>query len=1033
MNPLIIIFLLVFGVVVYTTYKKAQSSPSGTTIPTFPQPSCQGISTCKSINKKGEREWEVNCKGFTNAKTLHMNSPTEWIWNENPSVKYTTPSEAITDTCPTFPEPTCDGIPTCQTIYKKGEQDWDVDCKGLIDINKLHMNSPTEWMMKSVKYATPSDAITATCTTFPEPSCDGISTCKTIKQLGEQNWEVDCKGWLFKNTLHMNSPSEWIWKYNNITTKHPTPFDAITSACPTFPVPTCPELSACNSINQLNEREWEVGCSWMANKNTLHMNSPSEWVWKQNQYVKYTTPSEAIMDTCPTFIEPSCEGIPACKTITKQGEKDWVVDCDGWSIKPNTLHMNSPLEWIWGQGYNDETFATYKTPFEAISTTCPTFIEPTCGDISSCNSVTKLDNNHWSVACKGWTDPNTLRMDFATDWGWEKGFNPATFSNYKTPLEAISTACPPFIEPSCEGIPSCNSVTKQGEQDWKVDCKGWTTPNTLHKNATTGWMWYHDTTTDYNTAFDAISTACPTFSDPAESCMGMCTSVTKLDEQNWEVACKGLIDTNTLHLNTPTKWIWRYGSDSTVYPTPAQAIASACPTFPEPSCDGISTCVSINKKGEQDWEVYCKGWGGFTNVLHKNAPDRWDWEKEYNPATKATYTTPSEAITMACPVFPEPTCDGISTCKSVTKKGEQVWEIDCTGWEKPNTLHMVSPSEWMWMSQWGLVMPIYSNPFDAMMSACLPSSPPPTTPPPIPVCPESSSCSSVVQKDATNWDIDCQGWKNTLFMNSPSDWWWVNRYNDPTFSNYKTPSEAISSACPVFENPTQTCPQMLNDNISLCNSVSQLGTQDWEIGCQGWTNKNTLHMVSPSEWKWNTKNTSATFASYSKPFDAIYNTCHPNVLCPSESSCTDVSSIPDGWNVSCQNRSPQTLTMDSRNNWLMGTREFTSSSEAIKQSCPPIISTGPVGDACATIPSCIATQETNGWTINCPNKPSDVLVDSSGGNTAVSLPWRFLSKWSAPLPTPLSALQWHCNGISPCTNPSEAMSWECAMYPDRYQ
>jgi hypothetical protein len=509
---------------------------------------------------------------------------------------------------------------------------------------------------------------------------------------------------------------------------------------------------------------------------------------KEDEYNKLTDPTQV------------CPKVPTCKTVIPKGEKDWEVECKGWDFK-NTLVKNSPTEWLWRQGYNTATFAKHTTPYKAISLACPKFVDPTeaCPKVPTCISIDQKGERDWEVDCKGWSMKNTLNMKSPSEWGWDLGYNTATFSNYKTPLEAITAACPPFIDPIefCKKMPAtCKSVEQIDGQNWKVNCKGWLQDNTLiYDNSKYKWYWMKEgldeTKATYKTSADAMTAACPDFIEPTCNGIPTCEDVTKLDERDWQVECDGWYKPNTLYMNTSaTDWRWEgMYNDATFahYKTPFDAITSACPTFTEPTCDGISTCNYARRQGENEWEVDCQGWTA-PNTLYMNSPSEWKWKGAYNPATNATYTTPSEAIIKACPILLDPTqaCPEVSTCKSVVQQGEKDWEVDCKGWDVPNTLHMNSPSSWIWASG---TTDVYSTPLEAITTAC-PVFPEPT-------CDGISGCEYVKQTGAQEWEVDCQGWTapNTLHMNSPSEWRWKQYHDAATFAVYKTPSEALTSTC----------------------------------------------------------------------------------------------------------------------------------------------------------------------------------------------------------------------------------------------
>jgi hypothetical protein len=272
---------------------------------------------------------------------------------------------------------------------------WDVECDGVSD-NTLHKNDEEDWIWNKgyndatfAHHKSAKDAVTAACPSYDDPvsQCSSLATCLSATRAGNKDWDIKCDG-VSDNTLHMNSPDEWIWKkgYNDATfDKHKTPYDAISKACPTYgdPSTACSSIDTCMSATRTgqNSKDWDVKCDGVSD-NTLHMNSSNEWIWSKGYndatFDKHPTADAAIRAACPTFSDPTaaCDGIDTCMSATRTGPntKDWVVECKGQS--DNTLHMNSPTDWIWNKGYSPATIANHESPEAAINGACLRLMTP---------------------------------------------------------------------------------------------------------------------------------------------------------------------------------------------------------------------------------------------------------------------------------------------------------------------------------------------------------------------------------------------------------------------------------------------------------------------------------------------------------------------------------------------------------------------------------------------------------------------------------------------------------------------------------
>jgi hypothetical protein len=207
----------------------------------------------------------------------------------------------------------------------------------------------------------------------------------------------------------------------------------------------------------------------------------------------------------------------------------------------------------------------------------------------------------------------------------------------------------------CPNISMCESINQIDMNDWTVNCDGWSEPNTLHKGLPTDWNWLGQgltgTTKHYSSAVDAITTACPKYTDPVSIYKnvnnGMCTSVVKIKNNEWLVSCKDQ-PSNILHMNTPTQWIWiPSGSPGTngTYPDPLTAINNVCLDImtPNNACSQIEGggCTAANQIDPTHWNVACAG--QVPNVLQMNGANDWTWKN-----SNIHYADPLKAMNSYC-------------------------------------------------------------------------------------------------------------------------------------------------------------------------------------------------------------------------------------------------------------------------------------------------------------------------------------------------------------------------------------------------
>jgi hypothetical protein len=150
----------------------------------------------------------------------------------------------------------------------------------------------------------------------------------------------------------------------------------------------------------------------------------------------------------PPFDDPTndCPSIPSCRSVTRQGPKDWLVKCKGQS--DNTLHKNASDAWVWTKGYNTATFATHKTPHAAISGMCPPFQDATegCTQENNCDETKSVNlgnygTNQTAIRCIGDSDFTNTLLGRPGRWVFYKGYNSATNGKYGTTEDAIRAYC----------------------------------------------------------------------------------------------------------------------------------------------------------------------------------------------------------------------------------------------------------------------------------------------------------------------------------------------------------------------------------------------------------------------------------------------------------------------------------------------------------------------------------------------------------------------------------------------------------------
>jgi len=446
----------------------------------------------------------------------------------------------------------------------------------------------------------------------------------------------------------------------------------------------CSMIPTCISIDQQDMNNYNVSCDGVRD-NTLYKNSEEEWFWdlayNPATFARYPDGESAVRAACPSYVDPvsACSGISTCKSATKvprsatasSGDTfqpfEWDVVCDG--VVDNRLQMGAPDDWTWGAAYNDATSTHHKTATAAIKAACRPYPDPVqaCENVASCLSATRTEPNSksWDITCDGLLD-NTLIMDAPDHWSWNKGYDTATFASYTTPEAAITAACPTYTTPSsvCKSIPGCISAVRTGPNDptWDVSCNG-VTPNTLHMTSPTSWSWRNGyspaTFATYTSAKDAITAACPTFTDPSTLCSKVPSCISAIrtapNSQDWDIKCKGQND-NTLHMNTPMDWIWAKGYNAATrgrYTDPLTAMQEACPTFIDPidGCTPANKCVSVKAVSIPNYlntyAIKCNGDVDYTNTL-TGYVDKWMFYKQYGYATFDRYPDAPSAINAYC-------------------------------------------------------------------------------------------------------------------------------------------------------------------------------------------------------------------------------------------------------------------------------------------------------------------------------------------------------------------------------------------------
>jgi hypothetical protein len=540
------------------------------------------------------------------------------------------------------------------------------------------MDSPDSWRWNDHKgasqamlYPSPKQAIEDYCVPFSDPTtyCPQLSSCNSIvntpSDIANNLWSVQCKG-VQPNTLRMNSETDWQWldplpiSTPNI---YPSALEALEGLCkPVEDISQrCSTNPSCISTTPISENQWVVKCKGR-NDNTLTMNSPQDWQWKNSSAglttlkSRYTSAYDALQDQCPAVDTPECSSMETCFSASNPGGDTWDIQCKGL---PGTykLRMNTPTDWQWTSAVPSGT-PTYPYPTsyrQAIEGLCKPIEDPTlkCKDVSSCISATPIDMTNWSVKCKGQLD-STLTMYAPKAWSFPDQ------SNKLTALEAIQNHCPTFSSPTDECSSSngttCVSATQGITNDlWNVKCRGYN-DTTLRMNYPTEWQWKGVTPVGVpviaTSALSALQNLCKPFADPETTCPklnGGCKSVSNPGGNTWAVSCQGY-PTIPLRMNSITNWQWVYGalpsSIPVSYTSASDALTTLCKPFTDPSSICSSSPTTCNAAYLENpaypyfWIVDCKTAG--TKYLYKDG-NTWSWSGK-----TTQYSTPESAFQDVC-------------------------------------------------------------------------------------------------------------------------------------------------------------------------------------------------------------------------------------------------------------------------------------------------------------------------------------------------------------------------------------------------
>jgi hypothetical protein len=251
--------------------------------PEFDDPvvGCQNVpDTCITATPEGLDSWRVKCLGQDD-DILHMNNPSEWIWNNSVTKfgdmrTFSDTQSAIRSGCPPFISPSCSGIQSCLSVNPVGSKEWNIKCLGKLD-NTLQMISPTEWKYDSTIYSDSTSAIQNACPDIDDPSSHCVDDCFKVDYLGGKQWQVQCKNNV-STVLTANSPTEWMLP-NGMS--YPEPEPAIKHICPVpqvIPVEEC--FGNCNSITPNGTNRWIVKGNFGFDNVLLYDSEFNRWLWE---------------------------------------------------------------------------------------------------------------------------------------------------------------------------------------------------------------------------------------------------------------------------------------------------------------------------------------------------------------------------------------------------------------------------------------------------------------------------------------------------------------------------------------------------------------------------------------------------------------------------------------------------------------------------------------------------------------------------------------------------------------------------------
>jgi hypothetical protein len=563
------------------------------------EPTCPVYTSCQTITPVGLREWKVTCEdkragcgtdelqmvdgklqcpsGIPHSNELQVGFYGKWTWKFGGG-SYDSSTQAIQDECVIStkfdePAPHCSEVKECSYLEDMGtDREWLLGCHSYPS-NTLHMSTPSDWSFGAgynkatfAHYPTPLDAIQGVCPSYDDPTtlCLPEHNCVSVSKNDINQWDIKCTVPVSRR-LDMKFADDWRL-YNDYQTIYTSPSLAINNACPMVESPEQSCKDNCIKVQKGDSTGlWDVYCQGQRYPKQLSLSNDygTEWMVPEG---RFTTASEAIQKTCPTFPVPTCTN--QCSSITQINPQEWNVSC--LDSTTNNLIANTPTEWLWKSSVPGATDGKYTDPTTAINAQCTPVSDPTKVCSGCCTQVTvSIPNERWKVQGKLGFD-NYLYYDGSTkQWYWQNydKLFPGTSQRYSSPLSAIQGACPDVVIPACPDVPGCSSIQQSYPQMWDINC-GWNAVS-LQYLSPKNWAVNDRLGTGvryYSSANDAINLSCQTQTQtiPCSPEIPACQSVSQTSARQWQGQCgfnKVLL--TAVYTNSPSTipYTWQ-GTDS---------------------------------------------------------------------------------------------------------------------------------------------------------------------------------------------------------------------------------------------------------------------------------------------------------------------------------------------------------------------------------------------------------------------------------------------------------------------------------------